>query len=218
MLGLITGFLSDATAPLVASASDFAARLVRKIVLFLVAALCALVVLIALTVAFDDWIASLAGPIVGALAVAGLYLAIAVLCVVLALQGGPKPAETGSAKAGAKATGAGSARAEGAAGHPETDARIDQFTAPIIDMLQRFGLRREQWAVLAGASVAKRLGPLPLVGCAIVVGFLVGRLWKSWRAVLETALAATPFINDVLRRQQTPEPDAPPAPAGEAVI
>jgi hypothetical protein len=209
MLGLITGFLSDATAPLVHSATDFAARLARKLVLFLVAGLCLVVVLIALTIAFDLWIASLAGPIVGALAVAGLYLVVAVVAVVLALRDAPgrpataaKPAEA----AQAHAQGAADARPD----HPETDERIDQFTAPILDMLQRFGLHREQLAVFAGASVAKRLGPLSLVGCALLMGFLVGRMWKSWRHVLDSLLAASPLISQFLNTAQAaPEPPTP---------
>ena len=31
--------------------------------------------------------------------------------------------------------------------------------------------------------MAKRLGPLPLVGLAIVGGFLVGRMWRNWRGL-----------------------------------
>ena len=64
------------------------------------------------------------------------------------------------------------------------DARIDQFSAPLLRLLRRFGLKRELIAVLAGTSVAKRLGPIPLVGLAIVGGFLIGRMWKTWRGLL----------------------------------
>ena len=34
-------------------------------------------------------------------------------------------------------------------------------------------------AVLAGTSVAKQIGPIPLVGLAIVAGFLIGRMWRG---------------------------------------
>lgn len=200
MLGFLAGLLGDATAPLIAAVADFSARLLRKLALFFVAILCLLVVLIALTSAFALWIASLAGPVVAALAVAGLYLAFAGLCVGLALRE-PKPARPAPQAAATEAS---------APRNPELGAQIDQFTAPILAILQRFGLRREQLAVFAGATMAKRLGPVPLVGCAIVVGFLVGRLWKNWRHALEAALAFSPFITDLFAAKAQPDVDRPP--------
>ncbi len=186
MFGFVASLVGDAVAPLLDAAADFSARLLRKLALFLAAALCMLVVLIALTIAFDLWIASLAGPIAGALAVAGVYLLVAILAVVLAIRD-PRPAPRPDAVAAASA----------APKNPQLGVQIDQFTKPILDILQRFGLKREQLAVFAGATMAKRLGPLPLVGCAIVVGFLVGRLWKSWRHVLEAGFALSPFLTDL---------------------
>ena len=135
------------------------------------------VVIIALTIAFDLWIASLAGSIVGALAVAGLYLAVAVVAVVLATRGGAKPAQAGAEEPESTAT-ASAAK----------DEKVDQFTAPLLAMLASLGLRREQIAVLAGASLAKRLGPVPLVGIAIVAGFLIGRLWQGWDSLVSSEL------------------------------
>ncbi|WP_158810811.1 phage holin family protein [Beijerinckia sp. L45] len=199
MFGFIANLVGDALAPLIDSITEFSVRLLRKVALFLVAAMCLLVVLIALTIAFDLWIATLAGPIVAALAVAGLYFIVAILAVVFALRDGSSPAVTvEDAKA-----------AEAVPLQPEINAQIDQFTKPILDILQRFGLRREQLAVFAGATMAKRLGPVPLVGCAIVVGFLVGRLWKSWRSVLEAGLAMSPLVADLFA-QKPAEPEAPP--------
>jgi uncharacterized membrane protein YraQ (UPF0718 family) len=199
MFGLITGLLRDAVTPILDRIADASARLIRKIVLFAVAGVCAIVVLIALTNAFDLWITTLAGPIVGALAVAGLYLAIAIVAVVVALRD-----ESAPKKAAAPAT---EAASDTRPDPSEAAARIDQFTAPIMDMLQRYGFKREQLAVFAGATLAKRLGPLPLVGCAIVAGFLAGRMWKSWRHLLETALAASPLLADILG-QAMPRADA----------
>ncbi len=171
MFGLLSGLLGDAVTPLVERLSAASANLFRKVALFLLAALCLLVVLVALTIAFGLWITSLAGGIVGCLAVAGLYLLVAALAVALALTGG------------AKARVAPLAEPETRQGERAFDAQVDQFSAPLLRMLQQFGLKRELIAVLAGTSVAKRLGPLPLVGLAIVAGFLVGRMWKSWRGL-----------------------------------
>ena len=200
MLGFVGRLVGDATAPLIASVADFSARLLRRLALFLVAALCMLVVLIALTIAFDLWIATLAGPIVAALAVAGVYLLVAVSAVVLALRD-PAPHPIAAAQP--------AAAEQAPPRNPELGAQIDQFTKPILDVLERFGLRREQLAVFAGATMAKRLGPVPLVGCAIVVGFLVGRLWRNWRHALEGLLAVSPFLTDFFAAK--PETDAPPA-------
>ena len=201
MFGFVASLVGDAVAPLVDAAADFGARLLRKLALFIVAALCLLVVLVALTFAFDLWIATLAGPIVAALAVAGVYLLVAILAVVFALRDS-RPEATARPEAAA-------AQPAAAPGNPQLGAQIDQFIKPILDVLQRFGLKREQLAVFAGATMAKRLGPLPLVGCAIVVGFLVGRLWKSWRHAMEAGLALSPFLTDLFAAK--PEPGRPPA-------
>ncbi len=180
MFGFVARLIGGAVSPLIDQITAFSASFLRKLALFLVAAICMVVVVIALTFAFDLWITTLAGPIVGALAVAGLYLLIAMSAVVLALRGGTKPTAA-SVKMEADDTARNdSARAK--------DEKVDQFTAPILSMLASLGLRREQIAVLAGASLAKRLGPVPLVGIAIVAGFLVGRLWQGWEAMLSSEL------------------------------
>ena len=174
MFGFLSGLLGDAVTPLVERLSAASANLLRKVALFLLAGLCLLVVLVALTIAFGLWITSLAGGIVGCLAVAVLYLLVAALAVTLALSGG------------AKARVARAAEPEARRDEWAFDAQVDQFSAPLLRMLQQFGLKRELIAVLAGTSVAKRLGPLPLVGLAIVAGFLVGRMWRSWRGLFTT--------------------------------
>ena len=199
MFGFLARLIGGAVSPLVDQAAAFGASLLRKLALFLVAAACTVVVIIALTIAFDLWIATLAGPIVGALAVAGLYLVITIAAVVLALRGGAKPVEA-----------TGQAAAEEAARDDEAsakDEKVDQFTAPILAMLASLGLRREQIAVLAGASLAKKLGPVPLVGIAIVVGFLVGRLWQGWDALLSNEMLAS-LLDRVVPGRGTVQPEA----------
>ena len=179
MVGLLTGLLGGAVAPLIDRLSAASANLFRKLALFLVAGLCLLVVVFALTIAFGLWIASLAGGVIGCLAVAGLYLVAGAIAVVLALRGGARteaaPAEAPERREEERAF----------------DAQIDQFSAPLLRLLQQFGLKRELIAVLAGTSMAKRLGPLPLVGVAVVAGFLVGRMWRSWRGLLTSEAVMT---------------------------
>ena len=177
MFGFVARLIGGAVAPLVDQVTAFGASILRKLALFLVAGVCLVVVIIALTFAFDFWIASVAGPIVGALAVAALYLFIAAVSVILALRGGRRVADPSHGS-----------KPETVADGQTKDETVDQFTAPILAMLASLGLRREQIAVLAGASLAKRLGPVPLVGIAIVAGFLVGRMWQGWDALVSNDL------------------------------
>lgn len=179
MFGFLARLASGAVSPLVERVSASAATLARKLALFALAGVCFLVALVALTVAFDLWIASMAGAIVGALAVAGVYALVGVLAVVGATRGGRRsPAQAPQEAAAAKA-------------EAERGEEIDRFTAPLLGVLASLGLRREQLAVFAGAAMAKRLKPLPLVGLAILAGFLVGRLWKGVDALASNDLVAT---------------------------
>ena len=176
MLGFLTRLLGGAVAPLIDRLSAMSARLLRKLALFAVAAVCLVVVLVALTIAFDLWIATLAGPIVGALAVALLYLIVAAVALVAALRDGRPRTREDEAPAAAA---------------PEVEEQIDRFTGPLMRVLGQLGLRREQLAVLAGGTLAKNIGPLPLVGLAIVAGFLIGRTWKTWKSLISPEMLAT---------------------------
>lgn len=196
MFGFVARLIGGAVSPLVDQVTAFGASLLRKLALFVLAAVCLVVVVIALTIAFDLWISSLAGPILGALAVAGLYLIMAVTAVVLALRDGRNPSE---------ATVPNGETAEQEAREAAKDEKVDQFTAPILAMLASLGLRREQIAVLAGASLAKRLGPVPLVGIAIVAGFLVGRIWRGWEDLLSSDLVER-VLDLVVPGRSAPKP------------
>ena len=184
MIGFLARLVGGALDPLIDQVSTASARLFRKLALFLVAGLCLVVVLIALTIALDLWVASKLGAIAGALAVAGLYLVVAVAAVLLALRK-DKPKPVAAARPAAESSPAAEAAAAG------RGEQIDAFTAPLMAALASLGFRREQLAVLAGSSLAKQLGPLPLVGLALVGGFLIGRMWKSWRGLLSTDVIAS---------------------------
>ena len=177
MFGLLAGLLGGALAPLIDQISTISARLLRKLALFLVAVVCSFVVLLALTIAFDLWIASLAGPIAGVLAVALVYFLVAAGSIVLALR-----------DTGANARAPSQAESQAA---PELGEEIDRFTSPLMRLLGQLGLRREQFAVLAGGSLAKKIGPIPLVGLAIVAGFLLGRTWKTWKNLMSVETLAS---------------------------
>ena len=180
MFNLLARLVGGTVQPLIDRLSAAGISLVRRLALFLVAGLCFVVVLIALTVALDLWVAELAGPIAGALTVAAVYLAVGLTAGGIALRGGAKST---SAAGSATADSGNPAKAPEAETKRARRAQIDQFIAPLLDMLQRLGLRREQLAVLAGASIAKQLNPVPLLGLAIIAGFVVGRMWKGWDAL-----------------------------------
>ena len=55
MIGFVARLIGGAVSPLVDQVTAFGASLLRKLALFVVAALCMVVVVIALTIAFDLW-------------------------------------------------------------------------------------------------------------------------------------------------------------------
>jgi Putative Actinobacterial Holin-X, holin superfamily III len=147
-------------------------RLLMKAALFLVAFFALLVAIVFLTAAFFIWIDGLAGPLVAALAVAGLYLGIAIVAILAALYGGaekpqasPKQAET-----------IGDGIKENISQEEDRAAVISEAVVPLLEVLRALGWKREEMALLAGAELAKTLPPLTLVGLAIICGFLIGRM------------------------------------------
>lgn len=177
MGGLIARLIGGAVTPLIDQAADYGAGLLRKLALFLVAAICVAIAGAAATVAFGLWIASFAGAVVGAAAVAGVYLLLGGACVGLAFRPHRRISEA------AKVAVDENEDVEDDEGRFRRE-QIDRFTEPLLRILSSLGLRREQIAVLAGASIAKQLKPLPLLGAAIVAGFVIGRMYKGWRGLL----------------------------------
>ena len=195
---LITGVLSDALTPVMDRAAKAGTRFLVKAALLLAAAFLFFAALIALIIAFALWIASLAGPIVAALAVAGVHILAGTLALVLALREGP-----------------GAAAPEQAAPPPKADEEIDQAADPLLDLWRRSGGNPEQMAALTAALIVKRVGPLPLAGVSLTVGFLIGLFWKSWRKIAEnreTIMASGAAIVPLLAALLEQFPVNPPGP------
>jgi hypothetical protein len=155
------------------------ARLLMKAALFLVALIALLVAAIFLTAAFFIWIDQLAGPLIAALAVASLYLAIAVGALLFAVYGGnekPRDASKDAKTDGVKNRRQENASQENAGDAEDRAAVIAEAVVPYVEILRALGWKREEMALLAGAELAKTLPPLTLVGFAIVCGFLIGRM------------------------------------------
>ena len=196
---LITGMLSDTLTPLMDRAAKAGTRLFIKVALLSAAALFFVITLIALIVAFYLWIASLAGPILAALAVAVVHLLAGTLVLVLALREGPEPAVP-----------------EQAPPAPETSEAIGQAPDPLLDLWRRSGGNPEQMAVLTATLLAKKAGPLSLVGTSAALGFVIGRFGNRLRAVvenrgtiLETGAVVLPVLAALFDKISTPPPGPP---------
>jgi len=107
-----------------------------------------------------------------------LSVVIALLCVVLAISYGrkkkstPSPADPKPAPAPAPSP----APVDSA---PYLSENIDETLAPFVAILQQFGLKREEVAVRLAAEATKQIGPLALVGIALLAGFLGERALNS---------------------------------------
>ncbi|MGD0634766.1 MAG: hypothetical protein ABSA13_10875 [Beijerinckiaceae bacterium] len=196
---LLTDALSDALAPLMDRAAKAGTRLLIKAALLLAAALFFLAALIALIVAFYLWIASLAGPIVAALAVAAVHLLAGTLALVLALREEPEAAGP-----------------EQAAPAPKAGEETRQAADPLLDLWQRSGGNPEQMAVLTAALIAKRAGPVRLAAVSLTAGFVIGRFWKSLRKLVENSgpilasgVAILPLLAALLEQLAANSPDPP---------
>ncbi len=155
------------------------ARLLMKAALFLVALVALLVVAIFLTAAFFIWIDQLAGPLIAALAVASLYLLIAVSALLYAVHGGKEKPHGASKQAktdSAKNLRQESPSQENVRQEEDRAEVISEAVAPYVEILRALGWKQEEMALLAGAELAKTLPPLTLVGFAIICGFLIGRM------------------------------------------
>ncbi|MDR3463068.1 MAG: hypothetical protein P4L76_12215 [Beijerinckiaceae bacterium] len=197
--------MSDALAPLTDRMAKAGTRLAVKAALLSAAALFFAIALIALIVAFYIWIAALAGPILAALAVAAVHLLAGTLVLVLALR---DRRETVAPDAVAP---------EEASPAAEVREEVGQAVDPLLDLWRRSGGNPEQMAVLTATLLAKRAGPLSLVGTSLALGFVVGRFGTRLRAlvdnrgtILETSAVVLPVLASLFEKISTPPPPRPP--------
>lgn len=165
--------VNAAIAPVEAAGARFVGMLVGTAGFATLAVACFIGTVIFLSIALDLWLTRLAGPIVGALGAAGLYLFVALLSLILLSARRSKSAAPSKKNL---------ARALGAADNPdaageasEFSAGIEETIAPFVAVLKDMGMKREEAAVRLAAEASKQIGPLTLVGLALVVGFLAER-------------------------------------------
>jgi hypothetical protein len=174
MSRLISRLVSQATAPV----GEMSTRLFKKAALIFVAMSCVFVGTIFLTIALFVFVQPLAGTAIAAVGTAGLYLSVAIICIVIVSRDSRDQAAPAAVAWGPTPE---------TKGNPTSQKRvlannIDEAVAPILDILRDSGLDRERRALEAGASFAKQLHPFSLVVLAIIAGFILSRvLNQRWR-------------------------------------
>ncbi len=155
----------------VAPVEAFGARFIGLAGLAGVATVCIIAAVIFLSVALDLWVAQMAGPVIGALATAGFYILVALICfaILLARSKGGKKKKAPPSPIDVAET----AKAPNAASG--LSANLEETVAPFVAILQQSGLKREAVAVRLATEATKELGPLALVALALAVGFLCER-------------------------------------------
>jgi Putative Actinobacterial Holin-X, holin superfamily III len=163
MNALMSGLISNATAPV----EQMSARLFKKAVLLLVAIGCLFVCSIFLAIALFIFVQPLAGTALAALGMGSLYLVVAGICILVASRDradhatSPTPESDPSTQKLAVAS------------------NDEEVVAPILDFLRDAGLERERLALEAGMDIAKRLHPFSLVALAIAAGIILGRILEQ---------------------------------------
>lgn len=168
---------TSAMAPVEAAGS----RLLGLISIGGIALLCLIATIIFLSVALDLWLSGIFSPVIGALATAGFYFLIVLIClVILAVRREKKPATLKiQRKIEAKTEGKGSRTpledAETTEPASGLSANLEEAVMPFLAILQRYGMKREAVAVQLATEATKELGPLALVTLAVAAGFLCER-------------------------------------------
>ncbi|MGH6843079.1 MAG: hypothetical protein ACREDV_13525 [Methylocella sp.] len=153
-------------------------RLFKKAALIFVATSCVFAGAIFLTIALFVIVQPLAGTAIAAAGTGGLYLGVAIICIVVMSRDSRDQAAQAEVASGPIPE---------TKGNPTSQKRalannIDESVAPILDILGDSGLDRERRALKAGASFAKQLHPFSLVVLAIVAGLILSRvLQQRWR-------------------------------------
>jgi hypothetical protein len=168
MSRLINRLVSEATAPI----GEMSTRLFKKAVLMFVAMSCMFAGAIFLTIALFVFVRPLAGTAIAALGMGGLYLGVAIICIIVASHDRGDQAAPAAAQSGPLPE---------TQGNPPFQKRafasnIDEAVAPVLDILREAGLERERAALAAGTEIAKQLHPFSLAALAIVAGFILGRI------------------------------------------
>jgi uncharacterized membrane protein YccC len=167
----INRLVSEATTPI----GDMSTRLFKMAVLYFLTMSCLFAGTVFLTIAFFEVLQPLEGYTGAALAVGGLYLVAALICIVVIAR--EKPRHTGQTDVtGLQAT---AARMEDKPMPPRQSAvfadKIDETVVPLLGILRDAGMERERLALEAGTEIVKKLNPLALIVVAALTGVVLAR-------------------------------------------
>lgn len=169
---LINRLVSEAATPI----GDMSMRLLKMAMLFFVAISCLVAGTVFLTIGAFEYLELLEGYTGAVMSIGGLYLAAALISIVVMLRekpdhAGQSPvAKTQDEKMPEEKEGRLSQRAL-------FTSNIDKAVSPILGILQEAGMDRERLAIHAGAEIAKKTSPATLVILALAAGFVLSRAY-----------------------------------------
>jgi uncharacterized membrane protein YedE/YeeE len=163
---------SAAVSPVEAAGNRFVGMIVGTAGFATLALVCLIGTVIFLSIALDLWLTQLYGPVIGALGAAGLYFVVTLLALVLLLARRAKPPVS---KKNSPTPAEPAANTEAEEHASNFSAEVESTVAPFVAVLSELGLKREEVAVRLAAEASKQMGPLTLVGLALIVGFLAQR-------------------------------------------
>ncbi|MBV8849871.1 MAG: phage holin family protein [Methylobacteriaceae bacterium] len=158
--------IREATAPI----KRGIARFVQSAVLLSIAGICLIIMWGFLTAALFIFLEDRYGGTIAALAVAGVYLFFAIVCVVvlkIMQRSAAKPEELQPTFA--------------AATSDVVAEEVQRAAEPWMEILETAGLYRERAALLMSGEALHKMKPMQLVGMAVLGGFVFGRVITGGR-------------------------------------
>ena len=129
-----------------------------------------------LTIGFFEFLEPREGYTGAAMSVGGLYLAAALICIVLIARERPGRARQATAAGMEDEETPEEKELQSSQKRALFTSNIDKAVSPILDILREPGMERERLAVQAGAEIAKKMNPCSLVVIALVAGFILSRV------------------------------------------
>jgi hypothetical protein len=176
----IARLIRDATAPLAATLAQAVARGIVALCLILVALAALGAAVVVGDIALYRWLETLVSPAVALLIVAGSWVVVALVCLIVAwaLTRGKSGAQTQNPKT-AFVPDATAQQAHELPDRELPDHELAELVEPLAKSLADLGLRNESVALLAGAQLFRSLKTTQLAALALVAGYVAGRVFMD---------------------------------------
>ena len=165
MKAFLERLLRETTAPI----KRAIARIVQSAVLLTIAGICLIIMWGFLTAALFIFIEDRYGGTIAALAVAGVYLLFALICLIVLKMMQRSAAKAEARRQERQATFA-------AAASDVVSEEVQRAAEPGMEILETAGLYRERAALLMSGEALHKMKPMQLVGMAVLGGFVFGRV------------------------------------------